>query len=89
MTTLNANEPEALEEYLAVAGPLTEAAGAKLLERYETKKVIHGASIPQYVMILEYPNIEVIEVLFASDEYKSIIKARDKAFTSYQVAILV
>lgn len=88
MTTLDPNEPEALNEYLAVAGPLTENAGAKLLERHETTKVIHGESVAQFIMILEYPSVEAIETLFDSQEYKSIIKARDKAFTSYQVAIL-
>lgn len=88
MTTLNPDEPKALDDYLAVAGPLTEKAGAKLLERHETLKVIHGEPVAKYILILEYPSVEAIETLFASDEYKSIIKVRDRAFTTYQVAII-
>jgi uncharacterized protein (DUF1330 family) len=86
-TTINTNESEALQAYIEGATPLVEAAGGKVIARYQAQKTIIGDSCPQFVSILEYPSTAAIEELFASEAYAKLKQFKDKAFTSYEIGI--
>lgn len=88
MTTLRANQTEALELYLSAVLPLVEKAGGKLIERYEVAETIVGESGPKFVSIITYPNEAALERVFQSKEYKAIEGVRESAFSSYSVHIL-
>ncbi len=88
MTTVNPDEPLSLENYLRVVGPLVEAAGGRLIDRFEVAKTIVGQGSAQFITLVEYPDEEAIHSVFQSDEYKALEETRNKAFSSYQVNIL-
>lgn len=87
MTSINEDEPMALAEYLSVTGPLLQRAGAKILKRFTVNEVVVGHRPAKTVFIVEYPNRDAVEAVFGSEEYKSIIPARDLAFTEYNVTV--
>ncbi len=87
MTSINEDEPMALAQYLSVTGPLLERAGAKILKRFTVNEVVVGHRPAKTVFIVEYPSREAVEMVFGSEEYKSVIPARDTAFSEYNVTV--
>jgi len=88
MTTLNPDEPEAIETYLSITGPLLEKVGAKVISQREILVTLAGEDAPQYVTLIEYPDRNAIEQVFESEAYEMLKPIRDKAFKQYKVCIL-
>ena len=88
MTSAKADGSEALEKYLSVVTPLMEAAGARLISRYEASENLSGSEPPQYVSIVEYPNDDAIRMVFDHPEYCSLKQVKDLAFSRYDVCVL-
>ena len=86
--SINPEEPEAVEAYFAVAMPLIEKAGAKVVQKIEVGEVVVGEQPSEMVMLVEYPSYEAVEGVFKSPEYRAIIPKREKAFLKYNVCIV-
>ena len=88
MLTVNDDNPQALAKYFEITGPLLEAAGARILQRFEIHDVIVGETPAKSVVIVEYPDMEALKSVFESTEYKAITEIRDAAFLTYQVSVV-
>jgi len=88
LTTLNPAEPEALETYLSVTGPLLQKAGAKVVSQREVAETIMGEQPLQFVTLVEYPDREAVSSVFESDSYRLLAPVRGRAFTQYDICIL-
>lgn len=88
MTSIKADGSEALEKYVSVVTPLMEAAGAKLINRYEVLENLSGSEIPHYVSIIEYPNDQAIRMVFEHPDYHLLKQVKDMAFSRYDVCVL-
>ncbi len=86
--TINPDEPEALAKYLETTTPLIEKVGAKVVQQIELGTPVVGEAPCKLLMMVEYPSHAAIEAVFESDEYKSIIPIREKAFTDYNICIV-
>jgi len=88
MTSVKHDGDEALEKYLAVVEPLMEAAGAKLISRYEVSKILFGIEIAQFVSLIEYPDDKSIQMVFSSPDYVSLKHVKEMAFSRYEICVL-
>lgn len=87
LVTINDDEPMALASYLAATGPLLEAVGAKMIQRFLVQEAVVGNKPAQSVMIVEYPNRQAVDAVFNSQVYKDIVPIRDRAFSTYNVSV--
>lgn len=87
LVTINEDQPVALAQYLAATGPLLDAAGGKILQRFVVQDVVVGKKPAQSVMIVEYPDRAAVDAVFGSQIYKDIIPIRDTAFSTYDVSV--
>lgn len=86
--TINAREPEALQKYFEIANPLVEKFGGQVLKTLEIGKPIVGNKPSELILLVEYPSRDAVEELFGSDEYKSTIPYREKAFLVYNICLI-
>ena len=63
-------DPEKYKEYMALAGPIIEAAGGRYLVRGGTHKVIEGNWNPTRLVVVEFPTKEALEGFYYSDAYQ-------------------
>jgi uncharacterized protein (DUF1330 family) len=82
---VNPNEIESYEQYTQNAGPIFKKAGGVPVAKYQIKERIIGTGEAQFVVVMEFPSVEVIKNLFESEEYKALLPIRDKAYTSLNV----
>lgn len=87
MVTINEREGDALERYLEVTAPLLEAANAVVTQMFTLNEAVVGHRPAKRVIMVEYPNREAVDSVFNSEEYKSLIPIRDRAFSSYDISI--
>ena len=87
MSSLRDDSGEALDEYLAVVSPLMEAAGAKLISRYEVSENLSETELPQFVSVIEYPDEEAVQMVFGSPAYLSLKDVKERAFSRYDVCV--
>ncbi|MGP6087445.1 DUF1330 domain-containing protein [Antarctobacter jejuensis] len=83
--------PEAQEEYQAyldTALPLLERVGGKVAQHFPVGDVVVGNKLAETIMVVEYPDMDAVDRLFQSEEYKAIIPVRDRAFSTYSVSIV-
>ena len=83
---VNPNEKEAFEYYRSKIRAKYELVGAKPI-KYPIKHSVIGKEKPDFIMVVEFPNQEVLEKLFNSKDYKKLIPYRNKAFKNLQVFI--
>ena len=88
MTSLKAGGSEALEKYISVVTPLMDAAGARLISRYEVSKNLSGSEPPHYVSVIEYPDEHALKMVFEHPDYISLQQVKDRAFSRYDVCVL-
>jgi len=86
--SINPDEPDALKTYFDTTTSLLEEVGARVLQKMDTEAVVVGKPIAETLMVVEYPDLQALDRVFKSPEYKAIIPARDKAFLTYNVSIL-
>lgn len=87
LLSLNEEDPHALGQYFAVTQPLLDRAGAKIVKRFEIKDLVAGRQLAKMAVIVEYPDRAAVDSVFESDEYKSILPIRDRAFHEYSISI--
>ncbi|MFS4580679.1 DUF1330 domain-containing protein [Phaeobacter sp. C3_T13_0] len=88
MTSMKVGGSKALEQYLFIVGGLMEAAGARLISRYEVTETLCGSEPPHYVSIIEYPNDQAIRMVFDHPDYRSLEQVKDLAFSRYDVCVV-
>lgn len=86
--TINENEPEALQTYFEIANPLVEKFGGQVLRTLEVGREIVGDKPSEMILLVEYPSRDAVDELFKSDEYKSTIPYRQKAFHVYNICLI-
>jgi uncharacterized protein (DUF1330 family) len=67
-------DPEALNNYSALAGPAIEAAGGKFLSR-RTAIAAHEAGWVERTVIVEFDSVEMAEAAYESDAYRVALAA--------------
>jgi uncharacterized protein (DUF1330 family) len=87
LTTLRPGGDAALAQYLAVVGPLMQAAGARLLSRHPVQETLAGAA-PDFVSLVEYPDRAALAAVFDHPDYRALQPVKDQAFTRYEVCVL-
>lgn len=86
--TIDETQPQALARYLEATGPLLEAAGARIVQRFVLNEAVVGDRPAQSVIIVDYPDRAAVDQVFSSQAYKDIIEVRDKAFLEYHVTVV-
>lgn len=84
--TPNPSEMEAVQSYLKGVMPLFTEAGGTLVKRLRVVKVINGRPNGM-VLVMDFPNEQAIESLFASDAYQALVEVRDIGFSEMNILI--
>lgn len=87
LLSINEAEPAALGEYFRITTPLLERAKARIVKRFALNEAIVGKAPAQMAVIVEYPDRAAVDMVFQSEEYRSAIPARSRAFLKYEVSI--
>ncbi len=87
LLTINEAEPAALGEYFRITTPLLERAKARIVKRFALNEAIVGPRSAQMAVLVEYPARAAVDTVFQSEEYRSAIPARGRAFLKYEVSI--
>ena len=83
----NADEQEAMQTYLAGVMPLLMGAGGQLVKRVIVKSSLTGKPSFGMALMMDFPDREAIESVFASDTYAALIPDRDKGFASIDICL--
>jgi uncharacterized protein (DUF1330 family) len=86
--TVAEDAPEALAAYFKITDPLLKRAGARIVKRFSINDTVIGEKPAQMVVMVEYPNREAVDLVFASQEYASATEHRAKAFRDYAITIV-
>ncbi|MEM9043814.1 MAG: DUF1330 domain-containing protein [Pseudomonadota bacterium] len=78
--TVDPDQADALSTYATHAPPLLIEAGAVPRMKAKLVEELVGDGAPQTVFIADFPNAEAVHEVFASDAYRALVPARDKAF---------
>ncbi len=84
---LNPDESEAFKSYAEGAPPLLVAAGGQTVGRFRFAEPVAGEDFPETVFAMAFDDVDALKGVFASDAYKALIPARDKAFKSLRLFI--
>lgn len=82
---INAQEQASFEHYKTEINKHYEAAGATVTDRYPVLQVLAGEEKPDFVMVVEFPNAEALQSVFASPEYQKLVPYREKGFKKLNV----
>lgn len=85
---IDPSEGDATDKYFNTTLPLLERVGARILEQFKVGDAVVGERLGETLMIVEYPNLEAVDAVFGSQEYRAIIPYRDKAFRKYNICII-
>ncbi len=88
LTSVRPDGQKALEAYLAVVGPLMDKAGARLVSRYQTSENLSKTDMPEFVSVVEYPDMGAIRMVFEAPEYLALRPTREAAFSRYDICVL-
>ncbi len=83
----NPEEKESMQAYLQGVLPLLMGAGGQLVKRVKVTKSLTGKPSYGMVLVMDFPDSEKLEAVFASDAYSAIVPARDKGFTSVDICL--
>ncbi|GAA3631945.1 DUF1330 domain-containing protein [Flavivirga jejuensis] len=87
VATINPNGKEELSHYLEKVGILYKKVDAKPVNKFKITKPLIGDYKPSLVSIMEFPNIESLNNVFKSNDYKQLIPYREKAFSKLEAYI--
>lgn len=68
-----------VQAYMQKPGPLFDALGGSAANRMEVSEVIAGDG-RAIVMIMDFPDMDKLSAMFASDGYKAVVPARTPGF---------
>jgi uncharacterized protein (DUF1330 family) len=76
---LEITDPDAWAEYRRVAGPLMDAAGARVVVRSDRIEPLEGGWNPVSISVVEFPSFEAAYRYYHSDSYQATVPLREKA----------
>jgi uncharacterized protein (DUF1330 family) len=79
------NGTEALAHYTKHAGAILKAHHGKLVNKYKITDILTKEKFNQNVMVMEFENDTIIDVLTKGKEYQALIPYRDKAFSDISI----
>lgn len=85
--TPNPNEQESMQTYLTGVLPLLMGAGGQLVKRLKVQGAISGKPPYGMVSVMDFPDREKLEAMFASEAYAAILPARDKGFSTINICL--
>jgi uncharacterized protein (DUF1330 family) len=83
----NPNEQESMQTYLKGVMPLLVGAGGQLVKRLKVQTSLTGKPPYGMVMVMDFPDQEKLEAMFASEAYAAILPAREKGFSSIDICL--
>ena len=81
----NPSEQESMQAYLKGVLPLLLGAGGQLVKRAKVSGTITGKPPYGMVVVMDFPDREQLEKLFASEAYTALVPSRDKGFASMDI----
>ncbi|MCT4611230.1 MAG: DUF1330 domain-containing protein [Pelagimonas sp.] len=86
--TVNPDAQDAVAEYMRITTPLLERVGAKVVQSFSLAQGIVGEKPAEQIMIVEYPDLNAVDGVFQSEEYKQLTPVRDRAFKTYNISLV-
>ena len=75
--------------YKEVAGPIMKKFGGVMPpQSYKVGEVLAGNFKSEFLLKIEFPNLESIAGAFGAEEYKAVIGERDQGFSDLNIFIL-
>ena len=87
-STINKNEPEALEYYTQNAGAILKAHKGNLIAKYTDLHSITEKTLAKNIMIMEFDSDAIIGALSTGKEYQTLLPYRNKAFKSISISFV-
>ena len=84
---VNKANMENLKSYLEQAGPLTAKFGGQGIARYKTIQEIQGEQSPELISVTEFPDVDSINQMVNSDDYKALNELRANVFSKLNLMI--
>lgn len=84
--TPNPVEMSSVQEYLQGVMPLLTGAGGKPVKRLKVDTVIRGEPSGM-VLVMDFDSKDAITAMFASDDYATLIPARDRGFAEMNILV--
>ena len=81
----NPSEQESMQAYLKGVMPLLLGAGGQLVKRAKISGTITGKPPYGMVVVMDFPDREQLEKMFASEAYAALVPSRDKGFASMDI----
>lgn len=81
----NPSEQESMQSYLKGAMPLLMGVGGKLVRRLKVSGAITGKPPHGVVLVMDFPDRQSVEGMFASESYAALLPSRDKGFASIDI----
>ena len=76
---VNVKDPDAYAEYRQQVAPTVEAHGGRFLARGGAMEPFEGDPPGARVVIIEFPSVEDAKAWYNSEQYRPLIKLRQKA----------
>lgn len=77
---LTENGAESLEHYAQGVIPLLEAAGVRILGRYQGLEPLVGEDLFDLVSVMEFPDERAMSTFLSSAAYQAMVPHRNQAF---------
>ena len=87
VATVNPAGTEELTFYAEKVSELYKKANAIPVNKFKVSQALIGDYVPSLVSIMEFPDLESVNGVFESDEYKKLIPVREKAFSKLEAYI--
>ncbi|TPN82789.1 DUF1330 domain-containing protein [Aquimarina algicola] len=87
VATIDPHGKDELSHYLEKVGALYKKVDAKPVNKFKVTKPLIGNHKPSLVSIMEFPNMNSLNSVFESEEYKQLIPYREKAFSKLEAYI--
>jgi uncharacterized protein (DUF1330 family) len=84
---INVTDPVQYEQYRALAGPAVEAGGGRFIVRGGATEILEGDRVPNRIVILEFPSMDVARAWYDSPQYTEAKAAREGAATGSFIAV--
>jgi uncharacterized protein (DUF1330 family) len=69
-------DPERFDDYRKLVSPLIEKCGGRYLVRGGEQEVVEGDPGFARVVILEFPDMEMLKAFYYGEEYQEVLKIR-------------
>lgn len=81
IVSANINNPEKVDAYKNIAGPIMKKYGATMPpQSFEVVQLIAGKAQPSFMLKIEFPDKQSITQAFNDPDYKAVIQERDEGF---------